>query len=396
MKAIYFDCYSGASGDMILGALIDAGADFQRLRQGLESLKVPGYTIAIEHVARKGVKACQFRVVIDETHVAPHRHLRHILEIIDAGDLPQEVKTAAARTFQRIAEVEAAIHDTTIEKVHFHEIGAIDSIVDVVGAHLALHDLGVDRVYASALHVGSGTVQCDHGLMPVPAPATAALLEGVPCYGGDVPGELVTPTGAALLAQMAKQFGPMPAMRIAKIGYGGGTRDLQDRPNVLRVLVGDLTEEADPRERIVVMEAMVDDMQPELFPPFIADVLAAGARDAFLTPVIGKKGRPAYVVTILCDEEKSSDITRSLFHGTTTIGVRMRTEHRVCLPRELRAVRTPWGAVRVKVTMLEGEIHTAAPEFEDCRARAEEAKAPVRRVYEAALAAALQGEFEHE
>lgn len=245
MKIAYFDCFSGASGDMILGALVDAGADFDAIRQGFESLNVDGYSVSVEKLNKGGTSATKFNVEMAHEHHHPHRHLKHIVEIIERGNLPEKVKQASRETFQRIAEVEATIHSTTVERIHFHEVGAIDSIVDVVGAHLALHLLGIEKVYTSPMHVGTGTVKCAHGVMPVPAPATAALLQGIPSYGGDVQGELVTPTGAALLAQWTERFGPMPAMRIASIGYGSGTKDLPDWPNVLRVLVGESADAGD-------------------------------------------------------------------------------------------------------------------------------------------------------
>lgn len=394
MKIAYFDCFSGASGDMILGALIDAGADFETLRGALESLGVDGYRLSSRKVVKAGTSATKFDVEVDEQHPHPHRHLRHILEIIDRGDLPEPVKEASRQTFRRIAEVEAAIHDTTVEKIHFHEVGAIDSIVDVIGAHLALHLLGIARVHASPLHVGAGTVQCAHGVMPVPAPATAALLEGVPAYGGEVQGELVTPTGAALLAQWAEgRFGGMPAMRVGAVGYGSGTRDIPGRPNVLRVMIGEAAEGAGlPGEEVVtVIEANLDDMNPEFYPPLLEDLLAAGARDAFLTPIVGKKGRPGHLVTVLCDEGRARDLAAVLFRGSKTLGVRMRTERRLCLEREWMHVVTPWGEVRVKLGRFEGQISVTSPEFEDCRGVAKRAGVSPLAVYEAALAAALAG-----
>jgi uncharacterized protein (TIGR00299 family) protein len=408
MKIAYFDCFSGASGDMILGALIDAGADFDALRRGLESLGVEGYRVSTEKLNKAGTAATKFNVEEvhhhhhhdhehehGEHHHHPHRHLKHILEIIDRGELPEPVKEASRKTFQRIAEVEAAIHSTTVEKIHFHEVGAIDSIVDIIGANLALHLLGIERVYSSPLHVGAGTVKCAHGIMPVPAPATAALLEGVPAYGGEVQGELVTPTGAALLSQWTEdRFGGMPAMRIASVGYGSGTRELPDRPNVLRVLVGETADAAQPgEETIAVLEANLDDMNPELYPPLLASLLEAGARDAFVTPIIGKKGRPAHLVTILCDEAKVRALAGVLFRGSKTLGVRIRSERRICLERAWKTVRTRYGEVRVKIGKFEGEITTTSPEFEDCRKVAELAGVSPLAVYEAALVAALGGEI---
>ncbi len=384
MKTLYLDCFCGISGDMFVGTLIDLGADLERLRSTLASLQVPGFEIAAERVLKKGVTATQFRVIQDTTD-KPHRHLRHILEIIERGDLPASVREASAATFRRIAECEAAIHGTTVEKIHFHEVGAIDSIVDVVATHLALHLLGVDRVVASPVNTGSGTVQCAHGLMPVPAPATVLLLEGVPSYGSECPFELTTPTGAALIAQVAAAFGPMPLMVPERIGYGSGTRDLPDRPNVLRGVLG--TESGAQQHPITVVETNIDDLLPELMPPLIEALLEAGARDAFLTPLYGKKGRPAFMVTALCDEDKLAPVTSAFFEHSSTLGIRMRTESRLCLDREWETAVTAWGTVRVKIGLWNGKVRSRAPEFEDCRKVAEAAGVPVMAVYQAALAA---------
>lgn len=386
MKTLYFDCFSGASGDMIVGALIDLGADVDALRAALESLDVSGYTIAAKKVKKKGVMATQFSVELDPAAKQPHRHLRHVVEIIDRGNLPDAVKVASKETFRRIAECEAKVHGTTIEKVHFHEVGAIDSIVDVVGAHFCLHALGCEGVAASPLHVGAGTVECAHGVMPVPAPATALLLEGVPCYGGEVQVELVTPTGAALLAQIAASFGPMPAMTITGTGYGSGTRDLPDRANVLRVIEGDAAESR-AAETVTVIETNVDDMVPELLPVLIEEAMGAGARDAFVVPVVGKKGRPGHSITVLCDPAHADALAAVVFRNSTTLGVRMREERRICLEREWKNVDTPWGAVRVKIGRLGAEQTVASPEFEDCKQVAERAGVPVIAVYRAALVA---------
>ncbi len=394
MKTLHFDCFSGVSGDMMVGALLDAGASFERLETGLKSLGVPGFHITAEKVVKKGVTATQFGVHVDSSE-KPHRHLRHILEIIEGGDLPAQVKEASAATFRRIAEAEAAVHGTTVEKVHFHEVGALDSIVDVIGAHLALYDLGVRKVTASPLALGGGQVKCGHGLMPVPAPATALLVKDIPSYGGGVDAELTTPTGAALIAQMARGFGPMPSMTPETVGYGSGTRDLPDRPNVLRALLGKTDEAGLRAEPIVVIESTLDDMSPELYPPLIGALMDCGARDAFLTPVQGKKGRPGHLVTVLCDETQVEAVTQALFANSTTLGLRMRTESRYCLERSWEWTATPWGEVRMKIGHLNGQPHLRQPEYEDCRQRAEEAGVPVRTVYAAALAAAVREDAPH-
>ena len=388
MKTIYFDCFCGASGDMIVGALLDLGVEIDALRQSLASLDVHGFALRAEKVKKKGVMATQFHVDCDPSVKQPHRHLHHVVDIINAGDLPDSVKGSAIETFERIAVAEAAVHGTTVEKIHFHEVGAIDSIVDVVGAHFGLHALGIERVCASALHVGAGTVKCAHGVMPVPAPATALLLEGVPSYGGDVPYELVTPTGAALLAHRASSFGPMPLMRTERIGYGSGMRDLEDRPNVLRALIGETAVQMAKTEQIAVVETNLDDMTPELVACLTHELLYAGARDAFVVPILAKKGRPGHLVTALCEVEKQGDIARVFFAHSATFGVRMRVEDRFCLEREWQPVTTPWGEVRVKLGRLDGAIVQRTPEFEDCRQISETAGVPVRMVYERALAAA--------
>ncbi len=426
MRVLYFDCGCGASGDMIVGALIDAGAPFAKIEAGLKSLGVPGLEVSAERVVKHGIAATQFCVHAEGGHpvasltrrtdVRPgeradhghhhhhtehhhkaehhvHRRLADVLEIIERGELPDAVKAGAAETFRRIADAEASVHGTTPDKVHFHEVGAIDSIADIVGGHLALHLLGVDRVMASPLNVGSGEVKTAHGVLPVPAPATVLLLKGVPFQGSEIPFELVTPTGAALMAQWADAFGPMPSMTVESVGYGSGTRDVPGRANVLRALVGEAAEALKGGEPILILETDIDDMNPELFPPLMADVLAAGARDVFLTPILGKKGRPAHLMTVLCDEEKAEALARVIFRGSTTFGVRMRREQRFCLGREWKVARTAWGDVRVKVGRFQGEVTTASPEFEDCRAAAEAHGAPVRVVYEAAKAVANKGDL---
>jgi pyridinium-3,5-bisthiocarboxylic acid mononucleotide nickel chelatase len=395
MTTLYLDCFCGISGDMAVGALIDAGADFDTIREAIASLGLEGCRLEAEKVKKQGIMATQFHVIQDPDVPKPHRHLRHVAEIISRGDLPDPVRQTALETFELLARAEAAVHGCTVEQVHFHEVGAIDSIVDIVAAQLAMHLLGVDEVYSSALHVGAGTVECDHGVMPVPAPATAKLLEGKPVYGGAVQMELVTPTGAALVAQRVKAFGEIPLMAVERIGYGSGTRDVPGRANVLRVMLGARARESADRETIGVIETHIDDMNPELFPPLIETLLHHGARDAYLTPTLGKKGRPAYGLTVLCDEAALPEMARRLFQHSTTFGLRFRREERLVLERQFRTVQTPWGSVRIKMGYFQGEATCTAPEFEDCRARAEAADVPLRKVYEAALSAALKGAFDH-
>jgi len=394
MRILYLDCFCGISGDMAVGALVDAGADFAAIRAALDALRLPGFVVAADKVNKHGIMATQFQVRLDAAEPHPHRHLGDVIEIIERGDLPAPVKNASVATFEALARAEAAVHGMAIEEVHFHEVGAVASIVDIVAAQYAKHLLGIERVVVSPMNVGSGTVRCDHGVLPVPAPATALLLQGKPTCGGDVTGELVTPTGAALVAQWAVACGAMPPMTLDRIGYGSGTRDLPDRANVLRVFLGEAAAVSGGMQRILVVETNIDDLNTELFPPLLSALLEAGAHDAFLTPIVGKKGRSAHCVTVLCDEARARDIAGVLFRHSTTFGVRMRREERFVLDRQWKSVATPWGRVRVKLGVWEGARTTAAPEFEDCRARAESAGVPVRLVYEAAWAAGLKGEFE--
>ena len=396
MKTLYFDCFNGISGDMTVGALIDAGASLEELQRGLASLRVPGFHVEAGKVNKCGIMATQFHVILHE-HEHAHRHLGDIVHIINHADLPEAVKQAAIETFELLGRAEAEVHGMPLDQVHFHEVGAVDSIVDIVAAQHALYLLGVEEVHCSALHVGAGTVRAAHGIMPVPAPATALLLRGKPTYSGEVQAELVTPTGAALVVQRARQFGPAPAMIVERIGYGAGTRDFQDRANVVRVLIGERQGGSLPAtETITVMEATIDDMLGELFPPLLTALLDAGARDAYLTPILGKKGRPAHLVTILCEAVKVEALATTLFEHSTTLGLRMREEKRIVLQREWRRVRTLWGEVQVKLGLLEGAPNTASPEYEDCARVAGAAGVPVRNVYEAALAAAVRGEFLHD
>jgi len=380
---------------MTVGALLDAGADFDAVQQAIASLDISGFHIEAEKINKHGIQATQFRVLQAPDTPQPHRHLHHVCALIEGGSLPGPVQSAAIETFRLLAEAEASVHGTTVEKVHFHEVGAIDSIVDIVAAQYALYALGVSEVVASPLHVGSGTVSCAHGVLPVPAPATAALLKGKPVYGGRVEGELVTPTGAALIAHWVRSFGPVPPMKIGAIGYGSGTLDLPDRANVLRVLLGEAEVAAPGLEPITVVEANIDDMTGELIPPLVAALMEGGARDAFVTPILAKKGRPAYSVSVLCDAASVPPLSRILFANATTLGLRMREEQRIVLERRFEKVRTPWGVVRVKIGLLEGSSTHVAPEFEACRAVAEKAGVPVRRVFETALAAAIKGEWDH-
>ena len=385
MSIAYFDCFSGAGGDMIVAALIDAGADPDALRAGLASLGVAGYDLGIDSVRKQGFAATRFTVSLTEQGHQPHRHLKHIVEILDSSSLPATVVDRARRIFTRLAEAEAAVHGSTIEQVHFHEVGAVDAIVDVVGAVLALDQLGIERIVCSPLPTGSGTVTCDHGVMPVPAPATAELLKGVPIAHCDEVGELLTPTAAAVLTTLASEFGPLPAMTIHRIGYGAGTRDGKQRPNVLRVLTGRATETF-ATDEITVLETNVDDTTPEILGHCMERLLVAGALDVYAVPIQMKKSRSGVLLCVLCEHAKAADLERMLFAETTTFGIRRHRAARAKLQRRHETVTTRFGEIRMKVGEGYG-IETASPEFEDCRTAAGQHQVALRVVMAAAHSA---------
>ncbi|MEE9275148.1 MAG: nickel pincer cofactor biosynthesis protein LarC [bacterium] len=399
MSAIYFDCFAGASGDMLLGALLDLGLPLETLEKALAGIKLEEYSLSLRRVVKQGVSAAKFGVHTKDgggrahDHDHPHalgRSLSQIERLLREGTLPERPRERALRAFRRLGEVEAGIHDVPIEEIHFHEMGAVDSIVDITGFFLALDALGIERVFSSPLPVGRGFVMCAHGRMPVPAPATAKLLEGIPVFDNGLEGEILTPTGALLLAESAEGFGPMPPMTVRRVGYGAGDRD-QPVPNAVRALLGETAPAPRtdaPPGSVAVLEANLDDMRPELFPHVFEGALARGALDAFAAPVVGKKGRPAHLLTLLCPEERRAELTRFLFRETTTLGVRHRLAARATAERDWLEVDLPWGRVRVKRATFEGEVVNLAPEYEDCRRLAESSGVPLKEVIEAASAAA--------
>jgi hypothetical protein len=400
MRVLYFDCFSGAAGDMVVGALIDAGVPLAELRRALGSLAIDPDAVWTERVVRAGISATKFCVRGEGDKNPPrhpHRHLKGIHALIDGSALSETGKARAKRLFDRLGETEAAIHGTTVDKVHLHEVGALDSIIDIVGAVFALEWLGVDEVVASPLNVGSGTVRSSHGLYPVPAPAAVRLLAGVPIYAGEQQAELVTPTGALLVSGYASRYGAIPPMRVSQIGYGAGSREFGDIPNVLRVLVGEAdTRAAAPRDdrtgrvqRVVVIECEIDDMNPQIFGALMDRLLAEGALDVFYTPVQMKKNRPGTLLTILAPPDLRDALVGTVFRETTSIGVRYREMSRECLDRETVTVQTPFGAVRFKVARRDGEVLNASPEFDDCARIAAERGTPLKDVQAAAVKAWL-------
>jgi uncharacterized protein (TIGR00299 family) protein len=386
MKIAYFDCFSGAAGDMIVAALLDAGAPFEELQRRLAALNVEGFTIKAEKVRKQGFAASRFEVVLDPRAPKPHRHLHHIEKIINDSHLAEPLKDRAVAIFRRLGQAEARAHGIPVEKVHFHEVGAIDAIVDVVSSVICLDLLGVDEVRCSPLVVGSGTVRCEHGVMPVPAPGTAALIEGVPIAPTEEIGELLTPTGAAILTALTKQFGPLPAMTVQASGNGAGLREGQTRPNLLRVFLG----QADPvgeTDEIVVLEANLDDATGQVLGQAVERLFEAGALDAFCTPITMKKGRPAVMITVLAEPASADKLEKTLFEETPTFGVRRHAARRRKLHREWQTVETPFGQVRIKTGRLGDKVVSAAPEYEDCRHAAHIAGVAVREVMTAAIAA---------
>ena len=397
---LYFDCFSGASGDMVLGALLDLGLPIDALKRALGSLAIEYGEIAAERVSRAGVAATKFRLT---EHAAAHHHpherhhahdhhhphgahhsLADISSAIRRSALSGEARDRAIHLFERLARAEAEIHQMPVERVHLHEVGAIDSVVDIVGAVYGFEWFGIDDIAASPLNVGGGMVTCAHGTFPVPAPATAALLRGTPVYSSGVQMELVTPTGALLMTAYAREFGPLPAMTIDRVGYGAGDRDVPDRPNVLRVIRGDRAA-APAGERIVTIECEIDDMNPQLFGPLMDGLYAAGALDVFYTAVQMKKNRPGTLVTVLAAPAHRDAIVDRLFRESTTIGVRYQESQRTKLDRETQTVETPYGPVRFKVARRGGEVLNASPEFDDCARLARERGIPVKEIQGAAM-----------
>jgi uncharacterized protein (TIGR00299 family) protein len=417
VKVLYFDCFSGASGDMVVGALIDAGVPIEEIRRSLGSLSIDQGAVSAERVTRAGISATKFCVRGEEIpgdtheHVRDHAHdhdghrhdhdhdredvpghpdshrtLGEIYELIEGSLLSTSGKERAKSLFARLGDVEGAIHGTSSDNVHLHEVGALDSIVDIVSAVYALETVGAERIVSSSLNVGSGTIRSAHGLYPVPAPATLQLLQGVPIYSGSQRAEMVTPTGALLITGYATEYGPMPPMRVNKIGYGAGARDFHDTPNVLRVLIGESDATA-PSHSVVVIEAEIDDMNPQIFGVVMDQLLAEGALDVFYTPIQMKKNRPGTLMSVIAPPQLRDRLTSTIFRETTTIGVRYREMTRECLDRETAMVKTPFGDVRFKVARRYGEILNASPEFDDCVRLAAATGRPVKEIQAAAVRA---------
>jgi pyridinium-3,5-bisthiocarboxylic acid mononucleotide nickel chelatase len=372
LKICYFDAFSGISGDMTVGALLDAGADWPALQAALASLNL-GATCRLEKTKRKGIAASKFTVEYEEQK--KHRHLPHIEKIISAGELSARARDNSLAVFRRLGEAEATSHNVPIEKVHFHEVGAVDSICDIAGACVALDSLGVEEIYCSRINVGSGTVETEHGTLPVPAPATATLLTGKPIYSAGPQTELTTPTGAALMATLATGFGVLPSVRMLAQGFGAGDKDFPMQANVLRVLVGEKTRAAEATS-VTILEANIDDSTPQVLGYAMERLFVAGALDVTLTPVFMKKNRPGTLISVIAAPEMAEELASVLFAETSTLGLRMIAAERRVLAREIAEVETSFGKIRVKYNDRGG----FAPEYEDCRRLAAEKGVPLRVV----------------
>ncbi len=380
MKIAYFDCFSGVSGDMILGSLIDAGLDPEALKKAVSGIPLSGYELSAEKVMKNGIAGTRFNIITSEA--GKERHLSDILALINSSSLSEKAKRSAGDIFRLIGGIEAEIHGTSIEKIHFHEIGAVDSIIDIAGVCAAFDLMGIGAVCCSRINVGSGFVKTDHGMLPVPAPATAKILAGATVYSSGIEAELTTPTGAAIMKYFSKSFGPLPDMTIRSVGYGAGMKDLPV-PNLLRVYIG----EDDAREgydTVISLETNIDDMNPEFYQHVFERLLDAGALDVFATPIIMKKGRPGTLLTVLVRDERREALMEILFAETTTAGVRAGRLERTVLDREMRRVKTRFGEITVKVLSREGRVVTVSPEYEECRKIAGERQVPLKEVYDEA------------
>ena len=384
MKIAFFDCFSGISGDMCLGAIVDAGIPLKELEKELQKISVTGYRLSMKKVDRGHLKACKVAVEVKAgLEVQDRRTWKDVRKIIQASALPQDIKQKGLSVFKTIFEAEAKVHGGTFQTVHLHELGAIDCMIDVFGTIIGLNLLGVKRILSSPVNLGSGFVKTKTGMLPVPAPATAEILKNVPVYSHYVHTELTTPTGAALIKGLSSGQGDMPVMDVEKIGIGAGNRDIVHWPNVLRIFIGtsdspDKT--ATPDEKVIVIETNIDDMNPQVFEHVIAMLYKAGALDVYLTQVIMKKGRPGVKLTALCDESRKEALMKIILRETSSIGLRYYETRRSVMQREIKTVNTKFGTVRVKVARLGGKIIKAAPEYEDCRKIARQNNIPLIEV----------------
>jgi len=398
MTIAFFDCYSGISGDMALGALVDLGLDVAELQRALASLPIEGFEIQSSIVKRSGIRATRIAVIVDEAKDV-RRTLDDLDAILDRSKLPGRALARTREAFRRLAEAEAKVHHRPIERIHFHEVGCLDAVVDIAGTMVGVELLGIERVLASPLAVGQGKIQCQHGELPVPAPATAQVLCGVPIYSGGIEAELTTPTGAAIITTLAESFGPMPPMRPCRVGYGAGQREIAGQTNYLRVILGELYAEKPAmtapgdlaahaeHETLYLLETEIDDMNPEYFSALIEGLFALGALDVHWTAVQMKKNRPGVSLQVLTDPPHRDAAAAMIFRETSTFGLRVVAVERYCLRRSFDSVETPFGSVRVKVGYWGDQVLKVTPEYEECRRLAASSGVPLGRIYQAAAAA---------
>jgi uncharacterized protein (TIGR00299 family) protein len=378
MKTLFFDCFAGASGNMILGALVALGVDREKLIEQIKLLDVSDFEIEFSDVERSGIFAVHANVKVPHEHA--HRHLHTIEKIIGDSRLPDNIKQRAVAIFTRLAEAEAKIHGIDIQKVHFHEVGAMDAIIDVVGACIGFEMLGVEKFACSKIHVGSGFANMAHGKFPIPPPAVAELLQNAPIYSTEIEGELITPTGAAIISSLCEEFGAIPEISIERTAYGAGTREYKNFPNVLRLILGETKNRKPKTENLILIETNLDDLSPQILGFVMERAFELGALDCWFTPIQMKKNRPATMVSILCEPEKKEVLTGLLYTETTTLGVRIREVERDCLPREIVKVETEFGAVDVKIARYKGKIVNAKPEYEQVREIAVKLKASFQEI----------------
>ena len=387
MKIAYFDCFSGISGDMTVGALLDAGLKIETLEKELKKLGLSGYQLEVSKVVKKGISATQFKVKIKEEGV--ERRFKDILDIFEKSKLNEEIKKETKKIFFNIAQAESKIHRKDIDKIHFHEIGGLDSIIDIASAVIGIKTLGIEEIHSSALPVGKGFVKCAHGVIPVPAPATLELLKNIPTYSGGIESEMITPTGAAIISNLAKSFGERPFMKTERIGYGAGEKEFAI-PNLLRVSIGEKIlkdgnlKDSYVSDEAVLIETNIDDMNPEFYDYIMDKLFSQGALDVFVTPIQMKKNRPAHMLSIIVYEQNLKEILEVLFSESTTLGIRIRGIKRLRLAQQNFIAETKYGKIRVKVGIFKREIKNIAPEYEDCKKLAKQHQIPLKEVYEEA------------
>jgi len=387
MRIAYFDCFSGISGDMFVGALLDAGLKIEILEKELNKLNLSGYQLEVNKVLKKGISASQFKVKIQEKGV--ERRFKDILNILEESKLDEEIKNEVKKIFFKIAEAESKIHQEDIEKIHFHEIGGLDSIIDISSAVIGIKALEIKEIYSSPLPLGKGFVKCAHGILPLPAPATLELLKNIPTYSGGMESEMVTPTGAAIISTLTKDFGERPLMKIEKIGYGAGEREFSI-PNLLRVSIGEkILSDRDlmdgyVHDEALLIETNIDDMNPEFYDYIMDKLFSQGALDVFLTPIQMKKNRPAHMFSIIVYEQNLKEILKVLFSESTTLGVRIKEVKRLKLTQQNFIAETKYGKIKVKVGIFKEDIKTIAPEYQDCQKIAQQYQVPLKEIYEEA------------